>query len=77
MTPEERIEQLEAQVEQLSAVCVHLFAAAFGSLDKAGYPQDSEEAAVLALAMAAHEIDQGNHIAADLYQALANKLRPA
>lgn len=76
MTQEERIEQLEAQVEQLSAVCVHLFAAAFGSLDERGYPQNTEEAAVMALAMSMHEIDQGNHVAAGIYQALANKLRP-
>ncbi len=77
MTPEERIERLEAQVEQLSSVCLYLFAAAFTARDMGGYPQDSEEATIMALAMAAHEVDHGNHVAADLYQALAEKLRQA
>lgn len=51
MTLDERVEQLEMQVAQLSGVCVYLSTLLFKTLDEPRFPDDADEASqILAVA---------------------------
>lgn len=74
MTAEERIEQLELQVSQLSNTCTYLATLLFRTLDAPRFPDDADEASQILGLVAGRQEDQGNMYAAEMLAEIAAAL---
>lgn len=78
MNPEERLEQLERQLEQTQAAFEGAFALLFGLVTEDAWRKtitNSQQAADWLLLLAGTQEDKENHIAAQLLGRLAQRVR--